>query len=420
MNRRRHIASTMGRMKLGDAAAALEGRRMDRYDRMQDQQQEEMRWRAGNQALQSLIGGVGDYQAGQAAMERQKAQDARQAALDAQGQDNWLKDFGLRENDDKRRQEDFSLKAKDRVLSRLSPALAANVRDAEGKESWSGFSEEGFEFPSPGKVALADNVALIMQEGFSEEEARVQALAAAEAVRMSRLGEKQGLEDATARRGLLTEKTKTERARQRELDARAKRAGASRAQSAGGGPQPARGPGDYSGVKNGSTRKWLASTDTLINSFEAALSIMEAEDRPDTGVLHEKVGDPVRRFVGIPEKKREMVRSKLAQGMAAWKKEMIGANQTSRELNDLQPALPRTLDEPEVMVPRMRNFIDAAKRNRDAVLAAEGIADPGSVFSGGGPQPADKVVVTDGYETLIIPRADLREAFRDGFTEVEQ
>jgi hypothetical protein len=435
MSKRRQIGRMMGSMRLGDMSAALEGRRLDRYERRQDTADEEMRYRAANQALQSILGGVGGIQERSAALERQTAQDARQAALDDQAQKNWQAAQDLRKGR-------YDQDTQDRTVARLAPGLQEDARAALAGEregvlrfdeldldgDWSEASAT--EVP-PEAAELERMIDTLTEAGVDPLTAKSLAQSAMGSARGGLDAEKRAKEQDAARVARLKsqavldgERTKTEQARQRELAAKANRPRPTAPAATQSAANPALLEGGGYPVKSENTQKWLGTADALIDDLEEVLAMVRAEgDSFDSGPLIDGVVDPVRRFVGMPEKTREHVRSTLAGPVTQRINQLIGAAQTETEMKNLAPLIPKLDQQESVFIPRLEDFVEGLKKNRANVMRAVGVEPSFRPGTGGGGAPAMgsemATIRTPDGRVMRLPRENLPAALSMGATEVK-
>jgi hypothetical protein len=136
------------------------------------------------------------------------------------------------------------------------------------------------------------------------------------------------------------------------------------------------------------------------------------------------VVDPARRFVGMPEKTREHVRSTLAGPVTQRINQLIGAAQTETEMKNLAPLIPKLDQQESVFIPRLEDFVEGLKKNRANVMRAVGVDPsfrPGTGGGGGAPAMGSEMATirTPDGRPMRLPRENLPAALELGATEVK-
>lgn len=135
-------------MRLGDMAAALEGRRLRRDEERERNAQETRRFHAGNVALSQILDGLNQN------AERQSAQK-RQAMLDKERREDRTFNRTRLRAEDTRRETEFQNKQQDRTLANLAPSLDARADEALSPDATGAWLFDGT-FEGDGGVQILD------------------------------------------------------------------------------------------------------------------------------------------------------------------------------------------------------------------------------------------------------------------------
>lgn len=135
-------------MRLGDMAAALEGRRLRRAEQRDEDERTARRFQAGNVAISQVLGALGDH------AEREAAQK-RQAMLDKERQEDRTFNRSRLTSEDRRRETEFRNRQTDRTLANLGPGLDARADDALEPDAVGAWLFDG-SFEGDGGVQVVD------------------------------------------------------------------------------------------------------------------------------------------------------------------------------------------------------------------------------------------------------------------------
>lgn len=385
MASKRRIGHLIGGMRLGDMAAALEGRRMRRAEQRDAAEREARRLQAANMAIGQVIGAFGEH------AERQR-QDARQAMLDEERRSDREFERSRLTAEDKRRETEFLNRQIDRTLAHLGPGLAARADESLEPDAVGAWIFGG-DLDDPDDVqivdargnALDDMVTTLTSAGLSRAEAESlakDALRGAEgrqAQRMASLqaAERQAADDereariAEAQAALAAAKTETERARARKLLAEARKAARTPAAAAAA---PKKTAADYAPdevlPKELQAHPDVTKKMVEYELLEAAIDdVMAAKDelRVDTGPVRGLLGE-IANWLGIEAIEPAALRAMTGEVFARYVQSISGAAASDKEVQRLMRNMATMRDQDDVFAAKLQVMKRLTQIRKDALL----------------------------------------------------